>query len=314
MQTTSLAPRSPTCPANPCLPAVVLTEAGRSGKGGVGSFPESLHRFLLHAIPARGFQRMRSMWALVTGAIFLAQWQDVSLYYGAGTVPFYVLLLISLLCVFLNIQTRSALVAAFLLFTFFLRRNPLPFGGGELLLHNVGFLLMVAPGMGGRLTLRLVPRLRCSGLAQGPQRAQLRALRMPIWPYRLLLFQVIVLYSSSAWQKLLGTTWLDGSALMIALAHPHFARFPGFFAAVPEAIFSLLGKAIIVWELAWIVLLLPRQRVLTHALLLSGVIFHLVILVFLKVGSFSIAMLAVYLGLVCAREKVRGEESQTSSV
>lgn len=255
------------------------------------SFPGFLHSFLFQTVSVRGFRWMRSVWALVTFAIFLAQWQDVSLYYGAGTVPFYFLLLISLLCVFLNVQTRSALVVAFLLFTFFLHRNPLPFGGGELLLHNVGFLLMVVP-------------ISTFNFPFGT---------MPIWPYRLLLFQIIVLYVSSAWQKLLGTTWLDGSALVVALVHPHFARFPSLFTNIPTSFFSLVSPLIVVWEFSWLLLLLPRQRVLKHLLLLSGTIFHLAILLFLKVGSFSAAMLTAYLGLVFWRETLPRGESQASS-
>lgn len=244
------------------------------------SLPEFLHSALFQTVSVRGFHWMRRVWVLLTFAIFLAQWQDVSLYYGEELFLPYLLLLLTLPFVLVGVGTRPALIVSALLFTFFLRRNHLPFGGGELFLHHLGLLLMVTPEKEGR---------------------------MPIWPYRLLLFQIVVLYCSSAWQKLLGEMWWDGTALAIALQHPHFARWPDIAVNMPSWLSLSLAWVIIAWELVWLLLLVPRKflsRMLglssvstRHFFLLSGVAFHFLILLFLKVGSFSPAVLAGYLGV-----------------
>lgn len=232
-----------------------------------------LQAFFFQEIPSYGFQRMQRVWAGVSLAFLLLTWQDMGLFYGEAGFFLSILLAASLVCVLLSFQTRAALIISVLMLLSLQRINSLPMGGGDLLLFNTGFLLMITPG--------------------------LNAPTMPIWPYRLLLWQLIVLYVSSAWQKLLGTMWIDGSAVSIALQHPHFARWDLPLSLV-ESVSPFLSYGTVVWELLWLALLIPAWKYherLKIFLLITGVLFHVGVFLLFKVGSLSFAVLVTYVGV-----------------
>ena len=216
---------------------------------------------------------MQRAWAIVVLVFLLLQWQDIELFYGAvGYIPF-VFLTVSLVCVCLRLQVRIALIMSVLLLLWLHTLNPLPMGGGDVLLANIGFLLMITPS--------------------------LTSTTMPIWPYRLLLWQIVVIYLSSAWYKVLGDMWFDGSAVSIALQHPHFARWDLPISLI-EFVSPFLTYGTLVWESLWLLLLIPfwkHHEGMKRFLLVTGVCFHLGILIFFKVGSFSFAMFVAYVGL-----------------
>ena len=118
------------------------------------------------------------------------------------------------------------------------------------------------------------------------------------WALRLLQLQMAVGYLLSAWAKLRGNTWHDGTALGLALRIEDLQRF-----AVPEWLFC---QAILLNLLTWAH---PRVRGpascswcgtggCARGCSASGVAFHLGIDVFLDVGFFSIALWLVYLGFI----------------
>ena len=105
---------------------------------------------------------------------------------------------------------------------------------------------------------------------------------MPIWPYRLLLWQIVVIYLSSAWYKVLGDMWFDGSAVSIALQHPHFARWDLPISLI-EFVSPFLTYGTLVWESLWLLLLIPfwkHHEGTKRFFLVTGVCFHLGILIF----------------------------------
>jgi len=216
---------------------------------------------------------MLKAWTFTVLLFLLIQLPDVPVFYGAKAFFLLFLLITFLICVLLGFYVRITLILSVLLLLILHKINPLPMGGGDSFLYNIGFLLMITPGLTGST--------------------------MPVWPERLLLWQLIVLYSSSAWQKLLGTAWIDGTAIGISLQHPHFARWE---LPVPflESVSPLLSYGTIAWEFLWLLLLIPAWKY--HAkvkmfLLITGIVFHLGILIFFEVGSFSFAMMVGYVGL-----------------
>lgn len=293
-----------------------------------------IERFFFQKIPARGFHLLVVAWALVTLGTLLLQWTDVDWFYsGDSFLPLspdvfsihafprfslfhyitdprlvfaiYIILLFALLAVLIGVRTREALILSILLLHSFHHRNPLPMGGGDVMLFNIGFLLMVTPGIGHSSLVT-----RWFTYRRGARDETTSDDQMPIWPYRLLLWQVILVYLSSLWWKLLGTTWIDGTAIAIAFQNPHFARFDLPIELI-NALSPLMGYSTMVWEFLWVLLLIPpfafqasggrpnfKYHELTkRILIIAGIFFHLGILIFLRVGSFSLAMLLAYIGL-----------------
>jgi hypothetical protein len=269
---------------------------------------DPLYGILRQPMSAREMWHMQRLWALVTIGTLLFQWGDIGWLYSAdGMLPLspdvlglrvfprvslfhfitdpsivlllYIILLLALLVLVFDFFQKPALLMSMLLLHSFHLRNPLIIGGGDVLLFNIGFLLLIFTFFEGPLTKKRRD--------------------MPAWLHTLLLWQVVVIYLVSLWSKLLGTTWLSGTAVFIVFQNPHFARF-----ATPELLMHtlspLLSYSVMVWEFLWIFLLIPRWKYHYHlmaVLMVTGILFHLGILLFLRVGSFSIAMMVAYVGL-----------------
>jgi hypothetical protein len=289
----------------------------------------NIEPFFFAVTNATGFGLMRIAWALTAFAFLLLQWSDVVDDYsvegflppsiealvvrqawritifdyvdqGAFVFVMYLALLILLILSALGVFTRLSTVLSVALIFSFHERNTLMLSGGDTVIRNVGFILAVAPCVDGLSVDRVLARRR-QGTGSGPSVAV-----MPMWPVRLLQWQLIVIYVTAAWWKLLGSTWLNGTAIAILLHHPRFAR------VSPQVTdrFLVLAEAAtaatLLFEGAWLFLLVPRSLVPKHlrliplkrVLIATGMVFHLAIFVLLDVGSFSFAMIACYFGLL----------------
>ncbi|OGJ70236.1 hypothetical protein A3G69_02135 [Candidatus Peribacteria bacterium RIFCSPLOWO2_12_FULL_53_10] len=294
----------------------------------------SIDRFFFRRISASGFGLMRIAWAATALIFLLFQWSDVIFFYsGAGLIPpelyatsfrgdfrftvfqyitnppavfaVYLLTLAALSCTIIGWKTRiSSTAAAVLLFSFH-ERNLLPLGGGDTVLRNFGFLLMIAP----QISAFSLDRARKQWKQWEETKTLLAPLTMSIWPWRLLLWQFIVIYIFSGLDKSSGNMWLQGTAVASALHHPHFARWPMSVMDIVSILSPLLSYATLVFEFGWLLMFVPRSLVadlpqlcaphsVRRALLLGGVLFHGGIFVLMDVGSFSIAMLSGYFGLL----------------
>jgi hypothetical protein len=270
---------------------------------------------------AAGFGLMRIAWALSAFAFFLMQWFDIAEFYSdAGVIPrtfshfiarsydrfslldyigdphavflVYLALLLCLLLAAVGFLPRLTVLASVILMFSFHERNMLVLGGGDTVLRTVGFLLLICPNI-SRFSLReYMARTRGITLSR----------TMPRWPYLLLLWQVIVIYGSSVWVKLLGTLWLAGTAGGAALLHPTFSRFGIGFIHLLLPFSVAISYGTLVFEAAWLLLLIPQPRAwrssLKRILIVAGLLFHVGIYVLMDVGSFSVAMLVAYLGLL----------------
>lgn len=297
-----------------------------------------LQAFLFSPISAQGFGLMRISWAGIVLLIFLAQWMDITHFYSEqGVLPFdyeklvirnvyrftlldfitdpaavFALYLSFLLCLILTMLgpwPRLTMILSVVLMYSFNERNPLILGGGDTVLRLVGFLLCVAP------TLRAfsLARLREQWQHWRTARTYLPSLTMPLWVYRLLLWQIIVLYTSSVWFKMLGTMWENGTAVTVALQLEPFIRWPHGVMAFVIFLAPFITLLTVAFEAVWVLLLFPRsftrwligwefQPHLKRWLLLAGVLFHGGIFLVMDVGSFSLAMLVAYTGLLLGED------------
>ena len=279
------------------------------------------------------FGLLRIAWAAVALAYFAMQWSDIAAYYSdAGFLPrdmawlvtrtdwkftvlsfngeawyafaWYIALLASLACSMLGIFPRISTIVGYVLMASFHERNPMTLGGGDTVLRNVGFILMIAPGIHALSLGRLVTQYR----SWRTTRTLLPPITMPAWPARLLLWQLLVIYISSLWWKLLGTMWIGGSAVAAALHHRVFLHWNYTFINLLMPLASTATYATLVWEASWLTLLVPaslwkRLPVISRYspkrwVLLGGVVFHGSIAIIMDVGSFPFALLGAYLGLL----------------
>lgn len=290
--------------------------------------------FFFRRIPAESFGMMRIAWASVAGLYYLFQWKDISYYYSeVGIFPphlehmfardtwrftlldyvtqplavhcLYLILIILLFCTAAGIRTRiSTILSALLMFSFH-ERNSTILGGGDTLLRSIGFILMIAPGMHALSVERAVAGWNL----WKKTRERLSPVTMPIWPWRMLLWQMIVLYATSFWTKMLGSMWEAGTAVQVTLHHPMFARFPAWFMDTVYPAPTYFDRFVLAWQGAWILLLIPAfltrfipsfipRFPLRRILMAIGIPFHLGIFLMMDAGSFSPAMFVAYIGLL----------------
>lgn len=278
------------------------------------------------------FGLMRIAWAAVALTFFLRQWPDVATYYSdAGFLPrdliylvtrdnwifsvlnyngeawyawtWYGVMLAALTCSMLGIAPRTSTIASYLLMASFHERDAMTLGGGDTVLRNVGFILAIAPG----IHAVSFSRLRKQYASWRKNRSFLASATMPTWPYRLLLWQVIVIYITSLWWKLLGDMWLDGTAVGAALHHMIFINWSYGVMNYLMPFATAITWSTLLWEATWILLLIPAPLVrrvpllkklpLKRLIIAGGIAFHGSIAFFMDVGSFSYAMLVAYVGL-----------------
>ncbi len=282
---------------------------------------------------ALGFGLMRSAWAVVAGIFFLMQWLDITFFYSDNGVitpaliplitrtmhdytvlswvtnadavfSLYILMLMCMASMALGIFPRVMTIASVLLLISFHERDTMVLGGGDTVLRNIGFILMIAPNLDAFSLKRLAQKRELQ-----KKKKRMPPATMSVWPYRLLLWQMIVLYGTSLWYKLLGTAWLHGTAVEISLHHPNFARWPMWVNDSFGPMLPLIDWTTLLWEGLWVLLLVPRwftdllppqlSRIpLKRILIIGGLFFHGGIFVLLDAGSFSLAIFTAYLGLL----------------
>ena len=292
--------------------------------------------FLFSPLSTTGFGLMRSAWAATALAFFLMQMGNVQFFYGPEglipsslehlitrnfdrftlldvfpntAVPLYALLIVSLVCSMLGVLPRLSTILSFVLMASFHERNPLILGGGDTVLRLVGFLLCIAP----RIDAFSLSKVRRQWNHWKTKRTLLPQETMSIWPYRLLLWQVIVIYATSTWYKLLGTMWWDGTAVSATLQQELFARWDRSVMSLFLPMSPLVTWFTLAFEAAWILLLYPRsatrwmfawepQPAFKRLLIILGILFHGGIFVLMDVGSFSLAMMVAYCGLLTGED------------
>lgn len=184
-------------------------------------------------------------------------------------------------------HTRLAALLVFVGILAFERRNVFVFNSGDVLVRVIALYLALSPA-GAALS---VDRWR-----QARDRFWEFPARAP-WALRLIQVQISILYLSTVWAKARGATWNDGTAVSYALRLDDLARFPvPDFVAQTLLVTNLLTYGTLLVELCLGVLV--WNRVLRPWVLLAGVGLHLSIEYQLRVGFFSMAILAAYVAFV----------------
>lgn len=299
------------------------------------NLPRPLEAFFFRRISATGFGLMRMAWAFFTGAYLLMQWKDVTTYYSdAGLMTdaieamyvrsdwrftvlewistpnavftLYLFLLVCLFCMMIGLWPRLMTILSVVLLFSFHEFNPFVLGGGDTLLRNIGFILMIAPGIE---TLSF-SRLEAQWNYWKENRSFLPQVTMPVWPWRLLLWQMIVLYGTSLWYKMLGEMWIDGTAVEAAFHHPVFARWPMWFMNLMMPAAGAGDYLALLWQGMWLLFLIPAwfidlawpkhfpRLAFRRCMLAGGVLFHGGIFVMMDAGIFSLAVYTAFLGLL----------------
>lgn len=298
-----------------------------------------IRTFWFRPVSATGFGLMRVAFGVTTLLNFLMQASNVQRFYGPegmlqremvptllrqewrfslldyvgaqGTQFLYLLLVASLVLVILGVGTRVALLITVVLMYSFHEYGVVLLDSGDSLLNLIGFILLLSP-CDRTFTLRNAER-RSRAIAAGKDPMR-KTPTMPIWPYRLLLWQIIVMYISAAYGKMSGPTWYSGSAPAIAFHHGHFARLPMEYADMLAYMSPVISYFTVFTQLGWgLLLLLPifgwiGLRIPTDGikrlLILAGIIVHGGILLLMDVGTFSLAVFTAYCGLLLEEDFV----------
>jgi HTTM domain len=179
-------------------------------------------------------------------------------------------------------MTRTSAAVVFVGLVSLHHRNTVVLSSGDTILRVLTFLLMFAPAGDAWSVDRW--RARRRGVAP-PE-----PLPKAPWAQRLIQIQVAILYLSTAWWKLLGPAWRDGTAVYYMSRLVEFERFP-----VPVLFDDLRLIRFVTWTslatelalgtLVWV----PGLR---YPVLLAGACLHLSIEVTMNIPVFQWLMLA----------------------
>lgn len=216
-------------------------------------------------------------------------WDLLSLTSWSGApLAVCLLLVVASVATMIGLRTRLSSVVAVLCLIALQRANPTIFNSGDLTLRLIGISVALSPcGLLWSVDAALARRADEPGPA--PWRAP--------WAQRLLQLHLAIGYALSAWAKLRGDMWHEGSALGMALRIQDLQRF-----AAPEWLFeqsvllNLLTWSTLVFEGSFLFLVWNRR--LRPWVLGVGVAFHLAIDLLLDVGFFSTALWIAYLAFL----------------
>lgn len=213
------------------------------------------------------------------------------------------LFLFASFCMIVGYRTRLVTILTVVMLNSLQEHSYAMFAGGDSVLRVTGLILLVSPGIKALSLDRLFEQ---EHLWVKEQRTLPRP-TMPSWPRLLLTWQMIIIYVTAAWYKLLDPMWQNGSATVAAMFHDEFTRF-GPHAAQLFTYFTVpLSWGTIAWQLLWVTFLVPLRwrrmlptwlRGYRRWMLLVGFVFHLLIFIFMDAGIFSIAMFGVYPGVL----------------
>jgi len=295
-----------------------------------------MYEFWFRPVSAAGFGMMRSAFGLIAFVTMLLERENIQRFYGPegiltrdmtgnvlrsmwrfslldyvgvyGTWLLYAILLTSLFCVMIGLGRKWMLLIAVVVLYSFHEYGSITLDGGDTFLRLIGFILLVSPCYRTFTVANLHRRLTLIRNTGKDQPATERC--MPMWPYRLLLWQMILIYVSSSIEKWSGSMWRDGSAVAATLHLTDFTRLSPEIADVLSFLSPIVGYFTIFSQLAWGMLLLlglmsfcgvltrEALNVFKRALLLCGALLHGSIFVLMDIGTFSLTVFAAYLGLL----------------
>ncbi len=295
-------------------------------------FGTAWHNAFFGRISAVPFGLMRITWAIAAFFSVAWQWPRLTLLYSdQGVFPpefvvnysrsyyrftiltyvhdpvavhlLFLLLILALLCMAVGYRSRlSTLLSVILLFSF-QEHTYAVYAGGDTVLRVIGFILAIAPGIGAVSLDRLFEQEH-AWLTKG---ITLPALTMPKWPRLMFTWQMVCLYVTAGWYKTLDHAWRSGTGVVASMEHAEFTRFGPQVGAIFGYFSVPLSWGTMAWQISWLVFLVPwaiRRRLPKRLqgyrrwMLTIGFTFHLLILIFMDAGIFSLSMLATYVAIL----------------
>ena len=188
-------------------------------------------------------------------------------------VAFWALFMLLSLFLMVGFCTRASAAGAYGMLLSMLNQNPGIFSGGEILLVIALFYLALAPSRGPTL---------------------------PIWPRRMLQFQLMLMYACAAYWKLREPVWRSGAALYYVTRLDAFQGFPVPFLFDHRWSLQALTWGTIAFEACFpLLVLFKKTRV---PVLLAGALFHLGMDYALNIPLFQGVTLGYYLLFVPAEQ------------
>jgi hypothetical protein len=276
----------------------------------VGRVADVWKRFWFERIPPHSYALLRILIGLVGVATIIGAWNPafwdvegiVPLGGALGLGPWLVAhglgatagialrwtLLSLYACLFVGLGTDVVAPLVFLGSAVMLWWNGLPYSAAQELLRDMTLpLVFVESGTVWSIDSLMMRRRR--GATYSPRDE-------PIWPLRLLQFQIVLLYLSTGLWKLANADWRAGHALQFVLNDPLYQRMPG---ELPPALLGgtvFLTYLTIAWELAFPVLVWIRRT--RPVMLAIGVALHLGMWATLEVGAFTPTILTAYVAFL----------------
>jgi hypothetical protein len=188
------------------------------------------------------------------------------------------------LLVAFGLASRAASVVLFVVVVSLHHRTPDILHSGDTLLRQLCFLVMVAPSGAAFSLDRLIARRRGLAPAVPPP--------VSLWPQRLVQFQVAVVYFTTLWHKMTGTTWRDGTATWYPPRLEEFDRFPvpAFMDEMPFVMGTSYGTIAVQFALCTAVFVRPARK----WVLLAGLLLHAGIDYRYNIPLFAPIMVATY--------------------
>jgi hypothetical protein len=203
-----------------------------------------------------------------------------------GVIQFaYALLLMFCVTTMLGLFTRFSTIALFLLTVAFHMRNPILLHGGDTLLRNMCFLLALAPAGAAFSLDRRIAEKRAG--------KPLPIEDVSLWPQRLMVFQLVLVYLTTVWAKSYGNLWREGKATWFPPQLTEFERFPvpTFLNSPPAVMVTTYGTLLVELALGTLIFWKPARR----WVVLSGLALHAGIEYQFNIPMFAATITSCYL-------------------
>lgn len=202
-----------------------------------------------------------------------------------------------LVLLLLGIQVRCCAVLVYVLLVSFQHRNLLLWDAEDVVFRTLAFFLIWMP-CGHYLNWR-----QWRGRSALDSDASInQAPQVPVWPLRLVQWQICIILFASGWSKLLSPDWVEGTALYYATRlEDLWGRFPvPHFLLTSGRLMACLGWGVMGWELFAPVLIWIRE--FRRPVLLLLLAFHLAIDYAMNLFLFQPLMLLCWTAFVEPRE------------
>lgn len=164
----------------------------------------------------------------------------------------YLWMVLCAILVTIGLFTRVASIMLAALTVAFHIRNPVILHGGDTLLRNMSILLALSP-CGAALSIDSLLRRK---------RGDEPITSVSLWPQRMMMYQLTLVYVTTVWHKWHGNTWRDGTATWFPPQLMEFEKFhlPAWFDQQPMLAITTYGTLIIELALGSLAFWKPTRK------------------------------------------------------